>query len=79
LRIAKLNQYANQAAQPLISGGRIYPVKILFPPLDLQNKFSEIAKEVEAKKPKLQKSLGLLSDIFSALSQKAFNGRLAES
>lgn len=32
LRLANLNQYANQAAQPLISGSRIYPVAISVPP-----------------------------------------------
>jgi type I restriction enzyme, S subunit len=32
LRVANLNQYAGRAAQPLVSGNRIYPVPILVPP-----------------------------------------------
>jgi hypothetical protein len=31
LRVANLNQYAGRAAQPLVSGNRIYPVPILVP------------------------------------------------
>ena len=43
LRIANLNQYAGRAAQPLISGSRIYPVKILLPDESIQLKFCQIA------------------------------------
>jgi len=42
LRHANLNQYAGRAAQPLISGGRIYPVEILFPSHELQLRFTAI-------------------------------------
>ncbi len=40
LRSANFNQYAGRAAQPLVSGSRIYPVSILGPPLSLQNEFA---------------------------------------
>ena len=42
LRMANLNQYAGRAAQPLISGSRIYPVNILLPDQSVQLRFCQI-------------------------------------
>jgi restriction endonuclease S subunit len=44
-----LNQYANKNAQPVISGGKIYPLTIPFPPLLEQQKIAEILSTVDAK------------------------------
>ena len=76
MKLSNFNQYAGRAAQPLISGSRIYPIEIYLPPLTKQRQFSEI-------KQKLLKLLSHLkfcdlktNDIFNALSQKAFSGSL---
>ena len=74
LGAANLNQYAGQAAQPLISGNRIYPVEILLPPLDLQQRFAEIVSSVEEQKAKMRKHLEQLDDLFASLQQRAFRG-----
>lgn len=47
-----------------------------YPPLDLQDKFSEIFKKVDGIKHLYQESLNNLESLYSALSQKAFTGEL---
>lgn len=76
LRAANLNQYASQAAQPLISGGRIYPVRIGLPPLDLQHRFATIVESVEQQKAKMRAHLAELDTLFASLQNRAFNGEL---
>ncbi len=63
-------------SMPNISKRNLKTILLPIPPLDLQSKFAEIVKKTEAKKAKLQKSLGRLNDSFNALSQKAFKGEL---
>ena len=71
---ARLNQYANQSGQPLVSGSRIYPVAILVPPEHLQLEFQErIAKTGELKST-CDSSLSELEALFSALQHGAFRG-----
>jgi len=47
LRNLKLNQYASQSGQPLISFGRIKDVKIPFPPLPDQKRIAAILDEAD--------------------------------
>jgi type I restriction enzyme, S subunit len=44
-----LNQYANRNAQPVISGKKIYPLKVPLPPLAEQEKIAEILTTVDDK------------------------------
>lgn len=76
LRAANLNQYASQAAQPLISGGRIYPVRIGLPPLDLQRRFAAIVESIEQQKARMHAHLAELDALFASLQHRAFNGEL---
>jgi type I restriction enzyme S subunit len=76
LTFANLNKLAGQAAQPLISGSRIYPVQISLPLLDLQQRFAEIVSSVEEQKAKMRKHLEQLDDLFASLQQRAFRGDL---
>ena len=76
LKVANLNQYASQAAQPLISGGRIYPVRISLPPLDLQRRFAAIVESVEQQKARMRAHLTELDALFASLQHRAFNGEL---
>lgn len=76
LKQANLNQYAGKAAQPLISGSRIYPVEFIVPPISKQKEFSKLKISFINL---LQKSndFSLFGDnFFNALSQKAFVGHL---
>lgn len=76
LDISNLNQYAGKAAQPLVSGNRIYPLEMIFPPLHDQIKFEAIkVKYLESAKGFDYALLGVEA-MFSSLSQKAFRGEL---
>ena len=76
LKMANLNQYASQSAQPLISGTRIYPVQILMPPLDLQRRFAAIVECVEQQRVRQQAHLDELNTLFASLQSRAFRGDL---
>ncbi|WP_180031117.1 restriction endonuclease subunit S [Acinetobacter sp. YH12245] len=49
---------------------------IIQPPMELQNKFSDIVQVIESQKPKLLEQLDLAENLFKTLQQKAFNGTL---
>ena len=51
-------------------------IDIQLPPIELQNKFASIAKEVEAMKEQQKNSKNQIDDLFNALMQKAFKGEL---
>jgi type I restriction enzyme S subunit len=76
LRFANLNQYAGRAAQPLISGGRIYEVEILVPNDADQLSFHLIAQRHSALVSNLKGDAVNSGDLFAALSQRAFAGDL---
>lgn len=76
LKLANLNQYASQSAQPLISGSRIYPVEILVPPTEQQAEF--IARVSATKKvgERFADSSNELDALFASLQLRAFGGEL---
>jgi type I restriction enzyme S subunit len=51
-------------------------VDFYLPPIELQNKFSEIVKQVEAMKEQQKQSKEQTDNLFNALMQKAFKGEL---
>lgn len=73
---AKLNQYASQSGQPLISGARIAAVKLLVPPLPLQQTFATRIASIEALKTTHRRALAALDALFASLQQRAFTGAL---
>ena len=73
---AKLNQYASQSGQPLISGARIAAVKLLGPPLPLQQTFATRIASIEALKATHRRALAALDALFASLQQRAFAGQL---
>jgi type I restriction enzyme S subunit len=46
------------------------------PPIELQNKFAEKIKSIEAQKATAQTALANSEDLFNSLLQKAFKGEL---
>ncbi|MBL4542981.1 MAG: restriction endonuclease subunit S [Rhodobacteraceae bacterium] len=76
LRFANLNQYAGRAAQPLISGSRIYPVEILLPNEDRQNAFAAFVFRQKALKANLNGARDEAEALFNSLYQRAFRGEL---
>ena len=71
-----LNKAAGRAAQPLVSGSRIYPIRTIDVPFENQKAFSAIVERVEALKSHYQQSLTDLEALYGALSQQAFKGEL---
>lgn len=76
LKLAKLNQYAGQAAQPLVSGERIYRVPILVPSQELQQKFSDISEKINKVIGVYRTSLNESEAMFDSLKQRAFTAQL---
>lgn len=76
LRLANLNQYASQAGQPLISGGRIYPVEINLPPMRLQESFEKVHISQAKMKEKISQSSSIEASLFNSLTQRVVRGEL---
>lgn len=76
LAIHDLNKAAGRAAQPLVSGSRIYPIRTIDVPYENQMAFSAVVERVEALKFPYQQSLTDLEALYGALSQQAFKGEL---
>lgn len=76
LRVADLNQYAGRAAQPLISGSRIYPVEILLPPEDQQERFEEALQAISRQQYTAERASSKIGNLFASLQHRAFRGEL---
>jgi type I restriction enzyme S subunit len=76
LRMANLNQYASQAAQPLISGARINPAEVLVPSLDVQLAFAAVCEKHAIMTRRQSDAHTIAEDLFSSLVARAFAGRL---
>lgn len=76
LKMANLNQYSSQAGQPLISGGRIYPIEINIPPVKLQEKFENLESVITSVKQRFLKLLVDSEKVFSSITQRAFRGEI---
>lgn len=76
LRVANLNQYAGRAGQPLISGNRIYPIEILVPPQEKQEKFAGIINHLHRYEACLQNAGEYIEKLFSVILHHAFTGDL---
>ncbi|AZC73734.1 restriction endonuclease subunit S [Pseudomonas extremorientalis] len=71
-----LNKVAGRAAQPLVSGSRIYPIHTIDVPFKNQREFSAVAEKVAALKSRYQQTLTDLDALYGALSQQALKGEL---
>lgn len=54
----------------------IKKLKIMVPPIETQNKFADLVKQIDNIKNKMEDSLDELKNNFNSLIQKAFNGEL---
>jgi type I restriction enzyme, S subunit len=76
MRHANLNQYAGRSAQPLISGGRIYPVSIPVPSTKVQENFASSVAAVNTLQERYRAHLEKLDALFASLQHRAFRGEL---
>jgi len=61
-----------------INAQELQNIKILFPPITLQNQFAERIQHIEAQKQQAQAVLQKSDDLFHSLLQRAFKGELTE-
>ena len=73
LNYLDLHQYANHAAQPVISNLTLKDVSIIFPPLTLQRQFAERVVSIEHQKSLIQQSLKETETLFNSRMDYYFN------
>lgn len=73
LNIIDLNQYANHAAQPVISNVVLKGIKIPIPPLSLQKEFADKFSAIETMKAKVLQSLKEAEQLFNSRMDYYFN------
>jgi type I restriction enzyme S subunit len=67
---------ARGVAQKTMNLREIKSIEIYYPPITIQNQFSERIQLIEAQKQQAQASLQKAEDLFNSLLQRAFNGEL---
>ena len=67
-----LHQYANHAAQPVISNISLKEIKVPYPPLSLQQSFAEKIEAIEKQKTLVQQSLVETQTMFDYTMDKYF-------
>jgi len=74
-----IRDYLNIASGTTFAELKIFSlknVKLMIPPLDLQNKFATIVSEIENQRIKMELSLQEMKNNYDSLLQKAFKGEL---
>ncbi|MDQ3075941.1 MAG: restriction endonuclease subunit S [bacterium] len=67
-----LEAMAPQAAQQNINLQILRSIKVPNPPLELQNKFADLVKEIEIQKDKQKQSTQMVDELFNAVMAKSF-------
>ncbi|MFT8341674.1 MAG: restriction endonuclease subunit S [Clostridium beijerinckii] len=71
-----LEEQAPESAQKNINLKILSDLKVIIPPIELQNQFSDFVNQVDKLKFEMQKSLEEMENNFNSLMQKAFKGEL---
>ncbi len=74
--IESMNKIAKGASYPAVSDKDILNYDIPLPPIELQQKFASIVKEIEAMKEQQKHSKEQIDNLFNVLMQKTFKGEL---
>jgi type I restriction enzyme, S subunit len=64
------------SAQPQLPITQLKKIKLISPPIDIQNQFATIVEKAEALKRQFKSSLNALENLYASLSQKVFKGEL---
>lgn len=73
LSIMDLHQYANQAAQPVISNATLKDANVIFPPLSLQQEFAKKIKLIEQQKAQINSTIKDLETLLASRMQYWFD------
>lgn len=71
-----LNQYANQSAQPVISGQKIYELTVALPDLDEQREIATILTQTDQLIGQIEEKKTNLQELKQALMQKLLTGKI---
>ncbi|MDT8869930.1 restriction endonuclease subunit S [Vibrio fluvialis] len=71
-----LKDKAPEGDKPNINLKILSPLKIIQPPIELQNKYAYISTEIEKLKRNLESEEKVLDELFSSIIEMAFNGQL---
>ena len=72
----KIKEKVRGAVTKTITKDAIREIKIMVPPIQLQNQFADFVKQVDKLKFEMQKSLKKMENNFNSLIQRAFKGEL---
>ena len=73
---AFIQSHATKGMKKILTKGDFKTIRMIKPPIDLQNQFANIAEKVEGIKIRYQQSLAELENLYGVLGQKAFKGEL---
>jgi type I restriction enzyme S subunit len=59
-----------------INAQELQEIKILVPPISLQNKYAELTEAIKRKSVPLSKALAQSQELMNSLTQRAFRGEL---
>lgn len=59
-----------------VSSGQLGKVEIPIPPIDIQNKFIKINKQITKNLSKMESSIQSITNLFNSISQRSFSGEL---
>ena len=72
----QFRKYSQGSTRVRLNLTMLRQIKVLYPPIELQNQFADFLKQVDKLKFEMEKSLKELEDNFNSLMQKAFKGEL---
>ena len=71
-----IQDHASSGMKRMLSKGEFEKIKMILPPIQLQNQFAERVELIEAQKQQAQLELAKSEELFNSLLQRAFNGEL---
>lgn len=73
---AYIQSHATKGMKKILTKGDFEKIKMIKPPIEIQNDFAVVVEKIEGIKSRYQQSLDDLEALFGALSQAAFKGKL---
>ena len=72
-----IQDHASSGMKRMLSKGEFEKIKMILPPITLQNQFAERVAMIEAQKQQAQLELAKSEELFQSLLQRAFKGELS--
>lgn len=76
LNLRDVSPYISGSAQPKLNQAMLNSIKIQCPPIELQDKFTDVLARIRSEKSALLENQKMIEQMFDSLMQRAFNGEL---